>query len=39
MQYLEILKNNIINETDESVIAENFQYNIPAIINNMIPTH
>lgn len=35
--FLDMLKKHLINETSDSVIAENLQYNIPAIIKNYIP--
>ena len=38
-QYLDIITNNILDEESEDVISENFQYNIPATINSMIPLH
>lgn len=36
---LNILKNHIYRETSESVISDNLQHNIPAIIANYIPIH
>ena len=36
-QFLHMLKKHLITETSDSVIAENLQFNIPAIIKNYIP--
>jgi hypothetical protein len=36
---LNVIKKHISSETSDSVIAENLQHNIPAIINNYIPLH
>jgi hypothetical protein len=35
--FLDMLKKHLINETSDSVIAENLQFNIPVIIKNYIP--
>lgn len=32
-----MLKRNLINEDSDSVIADNLQFNLPAIIKNYIP--
>lgn len=35
--FLDMLKKHLVHETSDSVIAENLQYNIPAIIKNYMP--
>ncbi len=36
-QFFDIIKRNLVNETSDSVISDNLQWNIPAVIKGYIP--